>query len=514
MPEVITKEIPEIKIITEAVNSVSNDSSSYGINWEDQKLNPVSRKSYELFSFSRRFHMKFFKNKKYEEQLYGRNIPENEYNVRKYQNLFIYSFIKDNVPKGSRILEIGNGDDTVISHFRYIRECFRLENPEILINELYGPEKVNVQFINYSDVKNQNDSFFEKFDFIFSKSGFDDLDCDENKLDKIFNNINSMLKPGGYALFCFNGKLIREYVICNSFGRRINRTVQFRKGEFSSPSFFMDHNKIINDPDLLDFENTGKTDKDVRIISYNYLWNKKPIQLPESALTVYGNNLKKYPAYIFHHLIKCGGSSLLKVLYNWFNIEVDRLETYGDKESFVKYKINSPILFSDTCITSHFQFEGVFLHQRYPELIAKKDEFRVFFFIRDPLKFRISHYYYSKNEPGFKGFSLKQIISYDKNWISGLLPCDENNYKEVLDRYFFIGIVEKMQTSFDILADLTNKKRMTLPFENVSEKDDQLNEITPEIIEEFKKRNSLDYMVYDYCLEKFNKTLLHLGQSV
>jgi hypothetical protein len=29
---------------------------------------------------------------------------------------------------------------------------------------------------------------------------------------------------------------------------------------------------------------------------------------------------------------------------------------------------------------------------------------------------------------------------------------------------------------------------MTLPFENVSEKDDQLNEITPEIIEEFRKK--------------------------
>ena len=229
--------------------------------------------------------------------------------------------------------------------------------------------------------------------------------------------------------------------------------------------------------------------------------------LPRITQSSNSDFLLKNPAYIFHHLIKSGGNSILSVIQKWFKMEIDREETYGDKSRFIKYKINHLNIFSDTCITSHFQYEGAFLHQRYPELIDKKEEIKIFIFIRDPLNFRISHYYYTLKDENNSDFTLEQILSCGENWISGLIPCNEFNYKEVMDKYFFIGITEKMQESFDLLADLAGKKRIKLPFANVSEKDDQVFELSKEFIDEFKKRNKLDYMIYEYCLKKFNKLL-------
>ncbi|MBK9332321.1 MAG: hypothetical protein IPM96_07995 [Ignavibacteria bacterium] len=75
----------------------------------------------------------------------------------------------------------------------------------------------------------------------------------------------------------------------------------------------------------------------------------------------------------------------------------------------------------------------------------------------------------------------------------------------MIDRYYFIGIVEKMQESFDKLAEMTGKEKVTLPFVNKSEKDIQVKNLSQEFIDSFKKTNELDYKIYNYCLEKFSK---------
>ncbi|MFZ1320185.1 MAG: hypothetical protein WAT71_01380 [Ignavibacteria bacterium] len=116
----------------------------------------------------------------------------------------------------------------------------------------------------------------------------------------------------------------------------------------------------------------------------------------------------------------------------------------------------------------------------------------------------ISLYYYGRSNIK-KTTSLIDYINGHKNILANFFPCDENNYKEVLDKYFFIGIVEKMQESFDKLADLTGKTRINLPMLNLSKKDDQAAELSPEFVKMFKEYNSLDYKIYDYCVEKFYK---------
>ena len=43
----------------------------------------------------------------------------------------------------------------------------------------------------------------------------------------------------------------------------------------------------------------------------------------------------------------------------------------------------------------------------------------------------------------------------------------ENNYKEILNRYFFIGITERMQESVNKLAEIFNKRKICGYYQNI-----------------------------------------------
>jgi len=266
---------------------------------------------------------------------------------------------------------------------------------------------------------------------------------------------------------------------------------------------------ILADDELLSVEVPAKSGKERGGINsfssesfYNILF-KKEQYLSQVSLTKHTNNLNQYPVYIFHHLMKCGGTSLFNALDQWFKTLDDNILD-EDLNVYLQKKYNTEIFHSDVCLRAHFQREGIYLHQRYPEVIANKDKFRIFSFIRDPLSVKISKYYFLKSLSG-KNFNIKlrDSILKERNFLSGLFPCNESNYKEMLDRYYFIGIVEKFQESFDVLAAKTGKRKIILPKLNTSEKDEQMVDITPEFKKLFRELNELDYKIYEYCLEKF-----------
>jgi hypothetical protein len=62
-----------------------------------------------------------------------------------------------------------------------------------------------------------------------------------------------------------------------------------------------------------------------------------------------------------------------------------------------------------------------------------------------------------------------------------------------------------MQESFDKLATILGKRKIKVPQYNTTEKDSQVSELTPEFIEEVKKLNELDYKIYNYSIERFDK---------
>jgi SAM-dependent methyltransferase len=508
------------------VNINSEDIGTTTISEEkpEEKTNPLFTKippeeddfltnnKFRNFTYSKISHFDLFHKYNYDLLLNGKRISAEDSGIKKYQNLLIYTFIEQNIKEGSRILEINPNDQYIFNHFKYRYDFWTVNDVTNLTKNLEEQELNNIPVYKDSDDTYHTKVPFEYFDFIFSTSPLDTLPDSKYLFEKLADNLYRLLKPSGYVLNSFPSKInddksisphIFIYYLMNNITKISHNVLQYNN--------FIGKEDILNDEDLhfsdvriKSFKDNKKTETKIKNFSFNFLWRKRSNQIPASLITKSKDYLSKRPAYVYHHLMKCGGSSLEIALKTWFCLEIDKLENSPDDiNQFIKYKLDLNNFYSDQCLIGHFQYNGIYLKDRYPEIFEKENEFKLFTFVRDPMKMRISLYYYVRNRGGFQKFKLKQVLLNTPNFLSRLFPCDESNYKEVLDRYFFIGIVEKMQESIDILAKKLNKKSIIVPRVNVSDKDSQLEEITPEITEEFKRLNKLDYLIYEYCLEKF-----------
>jgi hypothetical protein len=206
--------------------------------------------------------------------------------------------------------------------------------------------------------------------------------------------------------------------------------------------------------------------------------------------------------YVFHHLPKCAGTSAVDALTNWFMVLKDYPVGWSDEnksqvyQKFCDNSIDLDKLKPYQILVGHYHLEQSFLHQRYPNW--KEKGYKVFTFFRDPLELRISLYHYEIRNNRFTDDEPleKQLLQHKQNYVAGLMPCDDSNYMEVLQRYFFIGIVEKYQESFDWLSKLIGKPPIKLKTYNESTRK-SLN-LSDDLIAEFKEINQLDYKIYNY----------------
>ena len=212
---------------------------------------------------------------------------------------------------------------------------------------------------------------------------------------------------------------------------------------------------------------------------------------------------KSSPVYVFHHIPKCGGTSLNYLLKQWFVlIKEYRSGLTGEYPE----RIDIKRLTSAHCLSGHFETEGYYLHQRYPELLTS-EKYRIFTFVRDPLQVRLSLYRYEKKHYGLAGQSVEENLLSQSNYLANRFPVTIDTYKEIIDRYFFIGILEEVQDCINNLAKIIGKKTCPLPWHNKTSGGyfSDSDKISDAVIDEFKEKNRLDYMVYEYCLEKYKK---------
>ncbi len=239
-----------------------------------------------------------------------------------------------------------------------------------------------------------------------------------------------------------------------------------------------------------------KIDKKIRhIVRRQKIWLK---HLPQPE--------KKFQ-YIFHHIPKCAGTSAVDALSNWFIVVKDYPPGWSDRNNSKVYekfcsspkKINK--LKDYHLLAGHYHVKNSFLHQRYPIFLEDR-HYRIFTFLREPLELQISLYYYEiRNKIIPSDESLEKRLLLRKNYIAAIIPCDEFNYKEKLDYYFFIGLVEKYQESFDKLAELLDKPKLKLKTYNESLRTKR--KLSQNFISQFKELNQLDYQVYNYAKKKY-----------
>lgn len=212
----------------------------------------------------------------------------------------------------------------------------------------------------------------------------------------------------------------------------------------------------------------------------------------------------KSPVTVFHHIPKCGGTSILNALSNWFVMMPD----YGSGwTGYYPEKANLDILRSAMCLCGHYELDGNHLHQRYPEVFSS-DRFRVITFIRDPLQVKLSLYRYEKENNVSKHDDIEEHLLSRTNYIAHRLPATIDDYKEIIDRYLYVGILEEGQACLNDLAKLLNKPRVMLPWNNSTGKnrDTEIENISDACLKKFREKNKLDYLIYDYCANKIRQS--------
>ena len=161
----------------------------------------ISTNNFSFFTYSKNPHFAYFKDN--EQDLYGTKIDKTFCDLKVYQDLLVYTFIKDNIPKGSKILKIGGGDSRILRVINDDYECWNADKLEGL-----GSGPTSIETTGFRLVKDYIGNFNKEipenyFDFVFSISALEHSPEDEATLRNICLDIDRVMKNNALSLHCF-----------------------------------------------------------------------------------------------------------------------------------------------------------------------------------------------------------------------------------------------------------------------------------------------------------------------
>lgn len=231
----------------------------------------------------------------------------------------------------------------------------------------------------------------------------------------------------------------------------------------------------------------------------------------------YPKEVGENPIFIFNHIPKCGGTSLNIVLRKWFHVIKDYYPhemKYKNEEDLIDiYRVfcqNSPRLGEVKpwqIIAGHYHKDEILLNIRF-SLNHNNSKIHMVTFVRDPFEHRVSRYSYGRGFKEYvKGLTFKEFLKKEKNFFAKNLNCTQDNYKEVMDKYFFIGVTENFNDSISMLCKKIGKQPLRqVPFVNKGDK--KLKYSLSELeFAEFYSDNLLDYQIYEYAKELLKKSI-------
>lgn len=246
---------------------------------ESIRAEQIDKNDFSFFTYSKIRHFAFFGDN--DVALYGSRIDSDVCDLKVYQDLLVYTFIQEHVPKGSKLLEIGGGASRIIEAVKHDYECWNLDKLEGLGN---GPASVNsIEIKGFRLVADYIGNFSTElpddyFDFVFSISALEHTPGDAESNRNICKDINRVMKQGALSLHCFDVVLRNGHVWTNDLLPYI-----FDNIETINP--FVPFSALLNDTSLYSMseksynsywrETTKKTYQEFgKPLSYNVLWKK------------------------------------------------------------------------------------------------------------------------------------------------------------------------------------------------------------------------------------------------
>ncbi len=232
------------------------------------------------------------------------------------------------------------------------------------------------------------------------------------------------------------------------------------------------------------------------------------------------------PVFVFNHLPKSYGTSLRQFFGRVFGGVEDPTEFLGGAGVVDDAPVDLRRLAADTLVCGHFTHGAFLLQRRYPEIWADAERFRLFTFVRDPLATAVSNFHHVRRhdaaavarEPELYA-SLENYLGALENPIAMRLGCDAGSLNAVLGRYFFIGaaehhgaglgvLLERMGAILDEAASSATVERARAavewlagqPLEHANAGVDGDVGVSAEVREKFRRRNALDYDIYERAL--------------
>lgn len=172
------------------------------------RLNQINPQNFETFTFSKVPHFQDFQIM----PIYQRQSPLT-CDLKVYQDLFVYSFILDNIPKGARVLEIGGGESRIIA---CLKDDYEFWNLDKLEGQGHGPKKV-VKSEGFFLVRDYIGAFSNElpdqyFDLVYSISAVEHFSTDETAIDNILQDMKRLLNRNAYCLHCVDALIFDDHL--------------------------------------------------------------------------------------------------------------------------------------------------------------------------------------------------------------------------------------------------------------------------------------------------------------
>lgn len=242
---------------------------------------------FQDFTYSKQSHL--YKLPRFGEHI---GVDHNLANLKLYQDIFVYNFIIDNLPPGSKLLEVGGGNSRIIEALQHQYEIWNVDkfegvgNGPLQISNDQGHHLVSAYMGEFSPELPD-----DYFDCVFSLSTLEHVYPETDTTFKnVCDDINRVLKFGGLSLHLFDVVSEKKGVQTNVW---TNQLLLYIFQNIETVNQMIPFAEMQKDPDLYVMSEAAYnlmwepiTHQSYQLfgkpLSYNVLWKKHKILKEES----------------------------------------------------------------------------------------------------------------------------------------------------------------------------------------------------------------------------------------